>query len=104
MDENNCIIWRDTLLPIPEDSDLKVDVKDSPFQNLGSRPACFKLYFPHSQNGGLDINQYFLLFSQVGRITCPLLLVVGQDDTNWAAVESADDVSNVPVNIECVLM
>lgn len=37
-------------------------------------------------------------------MTCPLLLVVGQDDTNWAAVESADDVSNVPDSIECVLM
>ncbi|XP_064846038.1 acyl-coenzyme A thioesterase 1-like isoform X1 [Oncorhynchus masou masou] len=56
MDENNCIIWRDTLLPIPEDSDLKVDV---------------------------------------GRITCPLLLVVGQDDMNWAAVESADDMTQM---------
>lgn len=42
MDENNCIIWRDTLLPIPEDSDLKVDVRDPPFQNLMSQPACFK--------------------------------------------------------------
>lgn len=37
-------------------------------------------------------------------MTCPLLLVVGQDDTNWATVESADDVSNVPDSIECVLM
>ncbi|KAK6309224.1 hypothetical protein J4Q44_G00206870, partial [Coregonus suidteri] len=55
-DEENRIIWRDVLLPIPEDIDLKVEM---------------------------------------GRITCPLLLVVGQDDQNWAAVESADDMKQM---------
>lgn len=29
----------------------------------------------------------------MGRIKCPLMLVVGEDDQNWATVESAKDVS-----------
>ncbi|CAB1331604.1 unnamed protein product [Coregonus sp. 'balchen'] len=32
---------------------------------------------------------------EMGRITCPLLLVVGQDDQNNAAVESADDMKQM---------
>ncbi|KAJ3612597.1 hypothetical protein NHX12_020865 [Muraenolepis orangiensis] len=31
----------------------------------------------------------------VGRIKCPLLLVNGDDDQNWATVESAEDIANM---------
>lgn len=49
-----------------------------------------------SVNIQCSVQLRFVLFCpQMGRITCPLLLVVGQDDQNWAAVESADDVSYV---------
>ncbi|XP_031419984.1 acyl-CoA thioesterase 19 [Clupea harengus] len=51
-DEENRIIWRDLLLPIPDDPSKKVDV---------------------------------------GRIQCPVLLLVGEDDQNWPASESAED-------------
>ncbi|XP_076863383.1 acyl-CoA thioesterase 19 [Brachyhypopomus gauderio] len=52
-DEEQRIIWRDLLLPIPEDPLKKVDM---------------------------------------GRITCPVLLIVGEDDQNWPASESAEDI------------
>ncbi|XP_039988269.1 acyl-coenzyme A thioesterase 1-like [Xiphias gladius] len=52
--EENQVICRDLLLPIPTDPSFKVDV---------------------------------------GRLQCPLLLVVGEDDQNWPAHESAADVS-----------
>ncbi|XP_056116418.1 acyl-coenzyme A thioesterase 5-like [Rhinichthys klamathensis goyatoka] len=52
MNEENQVIQRDIILPIPLDPALKVDV---------------------------------------GRIKCPLLLVNGGDDQNWASVESAAD-------------
>ena len=32
------------------------------------------------------------MFWKVGRIQCPVLLVNGDDDQNWATVESAEDV------------
>ncbi|XP_068595284.1 peroxisomal succinyl-coenzyme A thioesterase-like [Brachionichthys hirsutus] len=51
--DDNQVIWRDLLLPIPTDPTLKVDV---------------------------------------GRLQCPLLLVVGEDDQNWPARESATDI------------
>ena len=40
-------------------------------------------------------SETLLLFvsEQVGRLQCPLLLVVGEDDQNWCAYESAMDVS-----------
>ena len=43
----------------------------------------------------LKKSELFVLFvpEQVGRIKCPLLLVVGEDDQNWPAQESAVDVS-----------
>uniref|UniRef100_A0A667YQK4 Acyl-CoA thioesterase 19 n=1 Tax=Myripristis murdjan TaxID=586833 RepID=A0A667YQK4_9TELE len=50
--EENQVIWRDLLLPVPTDLSKKVDV---------------------------------------GRLQCPLLLVVGEDDQNWPVPESADD-------------
>ncbi|XP_044048890.1 peroxisomal succinyl-coenzyme A thioesterase-like [Siniperca chuatsi] len=53
INEENQVIWRDLLLPIPTDPALKVDV---------------------------------------GRLQCPLLLVVGEDDQNWPAYESAQDI------------
>ncbi|XP_041713372.1 acyl-coenzyme A thioesterase 5 isoform X1 [Coregonus clupeaformis] len=31
----------------------------------------------------------------IGRIKCPLLLVVGEDDQNWATVESAEDMAQM---------
>ncbi|XP_073802756.1 acyl-CoA thioesterase 17 isoform X3 [Danio rerio] len=52
VNEDNHLIHRNTILPIPSDPALKVDV---------------------------------------GRIKCPLLLVNGTDDQNWATVESAED-------------
>ncbi|XP_029282922.1 acyl-coenzyme A thioesterase 4-like [Cottoperca gobio] len=55
-DENNYLICRDLLLPIPTDPSLKVDV---------------------------------------GRLQCPLLLVVGEDDQNWPAYESAADIKDM---------
>ncbi|XP_041795833.1 peroxisomal succinyl-coenzyme A thioesterase-like [Chelmon rostratus] len=56
VNEENHLIWRDLLLPIPTDPALKVDV---------------------------------------GRLQCPLLLVVGEDDQNWPACESAMDMKDV---------
>ncbi|XP_026166403.1 peroxisomal succinyl-coenzyme A thioesterase-like isoform X1 [Mastacembelus armatus] len=55
--EQDEVIWRDLLQPIPTDPTLKVD--------------------------------------QVGRIQCPLLLVVGEDDQNWPALESAMDMKEM---------
>ncbi|KAM6984735.1 acyl-CoA thioesterase 18 [Aplochiton taeniatus] len=55
-DEDNCYIWRDLILPIPTDPELKVEV---------------------------------------GMIKCPLMLVVGEDDQNWATVESAEDIARM---------
>uniref|UniRef100_A0A7N8YLX9 Peroxisomal succinyl-coenzyme A thioesterase-like n=1 Tax=Mastacembelus armatus TaxID=205130 RepID=A0A7N8YLX9_9TELE len=54
--EQDEVIWRDLLQPIPTDPTLKVDV---------------------------------------GRIQCPLLLVVGEDDQNWPALESAMDMKEM---------
>ncbi|XP_051239453.1 peroxisomal succinyl-coenzyme A thioesterase-like [Dicentrarchus labrax] len=54
--EENQVIWRDLLLPIPTDPTLKVDV---------------------------------------GRLQCPLLLVVGEDDQNWPTYESAMDMKEM---------
>ncbi len=39
---------------------------------------------------------FLLKFTQVGRIKCPLLLVNGDDDQTFPAVESAEDVSHMP--------
>ncbi|KAK5927447.1 hypothetical protein CgunFtcFv8_012605 [Champsocephalus gunnari] len=55
-DENNQVIWRDLMLPIPTDPSLKVDM---------------------------------------GRLQCPLLLVVGEDDQNWPSSESAMDMKEM---------
>ncbi|KAM9376638.1 peroxisomal succinyl-coenzyme A thioesterase-like isoform 2-T2 [Pholidichthys leucotaenia] len=54
--ENNEVIWKDLLLPIPTDPSLKVDM---------------------------------------GRIQCPLMLIVGEDDQNWPACESAADIKDM---------
>ncbi|KAI4874654.1 hypothetical protein NFI96_031146 [Prochilodus magdalenae] len=54
--EDNQVIWRDIILPIPADPDMKVDV---------------------------------------GLIKCPLLLVNGGDDQNWATAESAEDMERM---------
>ncbi|XP_041795556.1 acyl-coenzyme A thioesterase 5-like [Chelmon rostratus] len=56
INEENQVIYRDLLLPIPTDPALKVDV---------------------------------------GRLQCPLLLVVGEDDQNWPAYESAMDMKDM---------
>ncbi|KAF3843911.1 hypothetical protein F7725_015959 [Dissostichus mawsoni] len=53
-DENNQVIWRDLLLPIPTDPSLKM-----------------------------------------GRLQCPLMLVVGEDDQNWPTHESAMDMKEM---------
>ncbi|KAM3870189.1 peroxisomal succinyl-coenzyme A thioesterase-like [Diretmus argenteus] len=55
-DEENRVIWRDLLLPIPTDATKKVDV---------------------------------------GRLQCPILLIVGEDDQNWPASESAEDMKEM---------
>ncbi|CAL8260592.1 unnamed protein product [Merluccius merluccius] len=55
-DEEQQVIWRDLLLPIPSDPSKKVDV---------------------------------------GRLCCPLLLIVGEDDQNWPAEESARDMKEM---------
>lgn len=41
------------------------------------------------------VHRWFFWFvsEQVGKLQVPLLLVVGQDDQNWPAEESAMDVS-----------
>ncbi|XP_034390282.1 peroxisomal succinyl-coenzyme A thioesterase-like [Cyclopterus lumpus] len=54
--EEQHVIWRDLLMPIPTDASLKVDV---------------------------------------GRLRCPLLLVVGEDDQNWPSYESAMDMKEM---------
>lgn len=51
--------------------------------------------------GGLRFNfifnfffsSFFLKYSQVGKINCPLLLINGTDDQNWPAVECSEEVS-----------
>ncbi|KAJ7997654.1 hypothetical protein DPEC_G00214380 [Dallia pectoralis] len=55
-DEENRVIWRDLLLPIPSDPSKKVDV---------------------------------------GKLQCPVLLIVGEDDQNWPARESAEDMKRM---------
>ncbi|XP_030621813.1 acyl-CoA thioesterase 19 [Chanos chanos] len=55
-DEEQRIIWRDLLLPIPDDPSKKVEV---------------------------------------GRIKCPVMLIVGEDDQNWPATESAEDMKQM---------
>lgn len=55
-DEENRVIWRDLLLPIPDDPSKKVEV---------------------------------------GRLQCPVLLLVGEDDQNWPASESAEDMKQM---------
>ncbi|KAL7827836.1 hypothetical protein AOLI_G00309880 [Acnodon oligacanthus] len=54
--EDNQVIWRDIILPIPTDPSKKVNV---------------------------------------GHIKCPVLLVNGSDDQNWATVESAEDMERL---------
>ncbi|XP_013886216.1 acyl-coenzyme A thioesterase 4 [Austrofundulus limnaeus] len=54
--ENNAIISRDLLLPIPSDPTYKVEM---------------------------------------GRLQCPLLLIVGEDDQSWCAYESAMDIKEM---------
>uniref|UniRef100_A0A1A8EVT0 Acyl-CoA thioesterase 19 n=1 Tax=Nothobranchius korthausae TaxID=1143690 RepID=A0A1A8EVT0_9TELE len=54
--EENEVIWRDLLLPIPSDPTNKVEV---------------------------------------GQLKCPLLLIVGEDDQNWCAYESAMDMKEM---------
>ncbi|XP_062317866.1 bile acid-CoA:amino acid N-acyltransferase-like isoform X2 [Osmerus eperlanus] len=55
-DEENRVIWRDLILPIPTDPSKKVDL---------------------------------------GQLKCPLLLIVGEDDQNWPASESAEDMKQM---------
>ncbi|XP_062848309.1 peroxisomal succinyl-coenzyme A thioesterase-like isoform X1 [Trichomycterus rosablanca] len=55
-DDQKRIIWRDLLLPIPDDPSKKVEM---------------------------------------GRIKCPVLLIVGEDDQNWPASESAEDMKQM---------
>uniref|UniRef100_A0A3B3CIG0 Acyl-CoA thioesterase 19 n=1 Tax=Oryzias melastigma TaxID=30732 RepID=A0A3B3CIG0_ORYME len=54
--EQNEVIWRSLLLPVPSDPSMKADV---------------------------------------GRLRCPLLLVVGEDDQNWCTQESAADMEQM---------
>ncbi|XP_056133190.1 peroxisomal succinyl-coenzyme A thioesterase-like [Lampris incognitus] len=56
LDDQNCVIWRDVILPIPSDPEEKIDMR---------------------------------------RLKCPLLLVNGDDDQNWATVESAEDIAKM---------
>uniref|UniRef100_A0A4W6DBN9 Acyl-CoA thioesterase 19 n=1 Tax=Lates calcarifer TaxID=8187 RepID=A0A4W6DBN9_LATCA len=66
--EEKEVIWRNLLLPIPTD----------PSQS------------------GRDCELFLLFVSeQVGRLQCPLLLVVGEDDQNWPAYESAMDMKEM---------
>ncbi|XP_052454360.1 acyl-CoA thioesterase 19 isoform X2 [Carassius gibelio] len=55
-DEKMRIIWRDLLLPVPDDPSKKV---------------------------------------KMGEIKCPILLIVGEDDQNWPASESAADMKEM---------
>ncbi|KAL2102599.1 hypothetical protein ACEWY4_001767 [Coilia grayii] len=56
LDENNHLVAKYTILPIPTEPELKV---------------------------------------HVGQIKCPLMIVVGQDDQNWATVESTEDIQQM---------
>ncbi|XP_028972875.2 peroxisomal succinyl-coenzyme A thioesterase-like isoform X2 [Esox lucius] len=55
-DEEGCLVWKDIILPIPNDPGLKVDM---------------------------------------GRIKCPVILIVREDDQNLATVESAEDMTQM---------
>jgi hypothetical protein len=83
-DEENNVIWRNLILPIPTDPALRVDV--------GAIKHCV---FPTKplRDTPFIVRTLVDSFCQVGRIECPLLLVNGDDDQNWATTESAEDVS-----------
>lgn len=93
MNEENQVIHRDTILPIPTDPALKVDVStitDYIDLFIHCLFLCLLLF--------LMLDLFFFLFffftyTKVGRIKCPLLLVNAGDDQSWASVESAEDVS-----------
>ncbi|KAJ8373661.1 hypothetical protein SKAU_G00042410 [Synaphobranchus kaupii] len=55
-DENNHAIWRNSILPIPDDPSQKMNV---------------------------------------GKIKCPIMLIVGLDDQNWASAECAEDMERM---------
>lgn len=85
MNEENQVIHRDIILPIPSDPALKVDVSTT-----------YRLYrFVHTLSVVVvvfNVRSVFFTYTKVGRIKCPLLLVNAGDDQNWASVESAEDV------------
>ena len=78
---------RNIILPITTDPAMKVDVgaiKHSVFYTHTHTHTLDKIVRPWGP----------LSHCQVGRIKCPLLLVNGDDDQNWATTESAEDVSS----------
>ena len=83
-DEEDNVIMRNLILPIATDPAKKVDV--------GAIKHCV---FPENTHRDKTFIVRTLVDSlcQVGRIECPLLLVNGDDDQNWATTESAEDVS-----------
>lgn len=105
--EQDEVIWRGLLLPIPSDPSLKVDV------STGRQPSLWffqvskttmvaapnlKHTCPTYEAWRWECNGFHVwwtcpLSQQVGRLQCPLLLVVGEDDQNWCSHESATDVS-----------
>lgn len=44
-------------------------------------------------SGEKHLNLLLFVSEQMGRIQCPLLVVIGEDDHNWPVTESAEDVS-----------
>lgn len=81
LDENNHQVWRDMSLEILRNSTNPIDVSltfvvAARIKLLEMEPT-FKGAF----------------FCKVGKIECPVLLVNGCDDQNWAVEEYAKDVS-----------
>uniref|UniRef100_A0A8B9LXH6 Acyl-CoA thioesterase 4 n=1 Tax=Astyanax mexicanus TaxID=7994 RepID=A0A8B9LXH6_ASTMX len=44
---------------------------------------------------GITVCETQVCFDQMGLIQCPILLIVGEDDQNWAAAESAEDMKKM---------
>ena len=86
------MILRDLLLPIPTDPSLKVDVSTTR-QNVSLLFFNTVLFNRTTQSCTKAEAPLLFVSEQMGRLQCPLLLVVGEDDQNWPAYESAMDVS-----------
>lgn len=81
LDENNYQIWKDMSLDILRNSPNNIDVS-----------LTFGITDLKLTNAERTSKVLFFL-CKVGKVNCPVLLVNGCDDQNWAVTEYAKDVS-----------